>query len=111
MVRSSPDPTRCCVYGIVDRDFDDDNEASFAAVLTRISQDAALRERLATRARATIGEMRLTWRGNAQRVVALASGLCDGNASASASASASAAGISSLVTSAAEPPMGRAETP
>ena len=83
--------------------FDDDNEASFAAVLTRLSQDAALRERLATRARATIGEMRLTWRGNAQRVVALASGLCDGNANA--------AGTSSLVTSAAEPTMGRAETP
>lgn len=32
MVRSNPDPTRCCVYGIVDRDFDDDNEAQWASV-------------------------------------------------------------------------------
>lgn len=27
MVRSNPDPDRYCVYGIVDRDFEDDNEA------------------------------------------------------------------------------------
>lgn len=29
MVRSNPDSSRCCVYGVVDRDFDDDNEAQW----------------------------------------------------------------------------------
>lgn len=31
MVRSNPDPARYCVYGLVDRDFDDDNEALWSS--------------------------------------------------------------------------------
>ncbi|MEP7124140.1 MAG: DUF4435 domain-containing protein [Byssovorax sp.] len=30
MVRSNPDPERYCVYGLVDRDFDDDNQAQWS---------------------------------------------------------------------------------
>jgi hypothetical protein len=36
MVRSNPDPERYCVFGVVDRDFDDDNEIEWANVGCRI---------------------------------------------------------------------------
>src|SRR5688572_23512411 len=36
MVRSNPDPDRYCVFGVVDRDFDDDNEIEWANVGCRI---------------------------------------------------------------------------
>jgi glycosyltransferase involved in cell wall biosynthesis len=51
--------------------FGADDEAGLAAALTRLAHDGALRDRLAAAARATIGEMNLTWAGNAQRVTAL----------------------------------------
>lgn len=44
--------------------------AALAAALTRLASDADLRARLGARARATIVERDLTWRGNARRVVA-----------------------------------------
>jgi hypothetical protein len=36
MVRSNPDPARYCVYGLVDRDFDDDNEAQWPSTACQI---------------------------------------------------------------------------
>jgi hypothetical protein len=36
MVRSNPDPARYCVCGVVDRDFDDDNEADWPSAGCRI---------------------------------------------------------------------------
>ena len=36
MVRSNPDPARYCVFGVVDRDFDDDNEADWPSAGCRI---------------------------------------------------------------------------
>jgi glycosyltransferase involved in cell wall biosynthesis len=48
------------------------DDASFAQALSLLAADAALRARLATQARATIGEMGLTWRSNAQRVAGMA---------------------------------------
>jgi len=42
------------------------------AALARLAGDPALRERLGARARATVRERDLTWRGNARRVVAAA---------------------------------------
>lgn len=62
---------------------DDDNALLFAEsdpqglqqALTRLCTDAALRQRLATGARATIDRLQLTWDGNARRVVTLAQGL------------------------------------
>lgn len=49
-----------------------DDDASFRDALTALATDAALRERLGRRARGTVDEMNLTWRGNARKVVALA---------------------------------------
>lgn len=43
--------------------------AALTAVLSRLASDAALRARLGARARATIVERDLTWRGNARRVL------------------------------------------
>ena len=51
--------------------FDPADGASFAAALTRLSADPALRQRLQVQAKATIGEMGLTWQANARRVAAL----------------------------------------
>jgi glycosyltransferase involved in cell wall biosynthesis len=51
--------------------FDPADDASFARALTRLSADAALRQRLQALARATIGELGLTWHANARRVAAL----------------------------------------
>ncbi len=45
------------------------------AALSRLSQDAPLRERLGANARATIARMNLTWKGIAARVIGLASAL------------------------------------
>lgn len=36
LVRSNPDPARYCVYGLVDRDFDDDNEAQWPSPVCQI---------------------------------------------------------------------------
>ena len=58
--------------------FDPDDRGSFARVLTALSADPALRARLATRARATIEDLGLTWRANALRVTALAAALHSG---------------------------------
>ena len=66
--------------------FDVDSDESFAAALGRLADDAALRRHLAERARATIGEMGLTWRGNAQRVAAMAGALRAGQPAAAAAA-------------------------
>lgn len=57
--------------------FDDGDRASFDTALTQLAGNAALRERLAARAHATIGEMGLTWAGNARKVAALAVAACD----------------------------------
>lgn len=57
--------------------FDDDAPQGFETALTRLCADAALRERLAQGARATIARLDLTWDGNARRVVELAGGLVD----------------------------------
>lgn len=56
--------------------FDPDDDSALAAVLTAVSNDAALRARLAARARETIGQQGLTWQTNARRVVDLAHVLC-----------------------------------
>jgi glycosyltransferase involved in cell wall biosynthesis len=55
--------------------FDETKDGDFEAVLSRLCGDAELRSQLAAEARATIGAMGLTWRGNAQKVVALAEAL------------------------------------
>jgi glycosyltransferase involved in cell wall biosynthesis len=60
--------------------FDEADGSSLPKELSRLAGDPALRERLAARARATIAEKGLTWHRNAQRVVALARGLCEGAA-------------------------------
>ncbi len=59
-------------------------DASFAQALTALATDEALRQRLALRAKATIAEQGLTWRSNAQRVVALAQALVEGRPAMSA---------------------------
>ncbi|MEO0652777.1 MAG: glycosyltransferase, partial [Planctomycetota bacterium] len=48
-----------------------DGEA-FAEAVLRLARDGELRRRLGSRARATIEERDLTWRGNARRVAAAA---------------------------------------
>jgi glycosyltransferase involved in cell wall biosynthesis len=58
--------------------FDAVDGASFASALSALSEDPALRHRLAVRARASIGELGLTWRSNAQRVAALGAALMAG---------------------------------
>jgi glycosyltransferase involved in cell wall biosynthesis len=55
--------------------FDQDRPGALEQALQRLCADAALRERLAAGARATIGRRRLTWDGNAQRVTVLADSL------------------------------------
>jgi glycosyltransferase involved in cell wall biosynthesis len=52
--------------------FDADQPGALERALERLCADAALRARIAAGARATIGRRRLTWQGNAQRVVARA---------------------------------------
>jgi glycosyltransferase involved in cell wall biosynthesis len=54
--------------------FDADDPNGLEAALTRLSTDAALRERIAAGAGATIARLGLTWNRNAQRVAALAAG-------------------------------------
>jgi glycosyltransferase involved in cell wall biosynthesis len=58
--------------------FDAADSAGFARALSTLSEDPALRQRLAARARASIGELGLTWRSNAQRVAALGAALMAG---------------------------------
>jgi len=55
--------------------FDENADGSFEKTLTRVCGDAGLRARLANGARETIDRRQLTWIGNAQRVVTLASEL------------------------------------
>jgi glycosyltransferase involved in cell wall biosynthesis len=52
--------------------FDAQDPAGLVRAIRSLVRDAALRERLAVRAGATIAEQNLTWRGNAQRVAELA---------------------------------------
>ncbi|KQP39772.1 glycosyltransferase family 4 protein [Pseudorhodoferax sp. Leaf274] len=52
--------------------FEQDVPGAFEAALACVCGDAALRLRLERGARDTIGRLRLTWDGNAQRVVSLA---------------------------------------
>lgn len=52
--------------------FDNDQPGAIEAALSALANDADLRQRLAEGARATIGRLKLTWDGNAARVVALA---------------------------------------
>ena len=55
--------------------FDEKEPGSLEAALTRVCSEAALRERLAVNASATIDRLQLTWLGNARRVAALVAGL------------------------------------
>lgn len=52
--------------------FEPSDDAAFAAAIERLCNDAALRERLGSQARATIDRLGLTWLANARTVVALA---------------------------------------
>lgn len=52
--------------------FEEQAPRGFENALARVCSDAPLRQRLALGARETIGRLRLTWDGNAERVVALA---------------------------------------
>lgn len=52
--------------------FDAAEQGAFESGLTRLCADAALRERLAASAAATIERLDLTWLGNARRVIQLA---------------------------------------
>lgn len=63
--------------------FDGRSQGALESALTCLCGDAALRQRLASGAGATIARLDLTWRGNAQRVVALARMLIDSRAPAS----------------------------
>lgn len=56
--------------------FSPSEPGALEAALQRLCEDAALRQHVADGARASIARQRLTWRGNAQRVVALARRLC-----------------------------------
>lgn len=58
--------------------FDDGKPGALESALKRLCDDPALREHLAVGARETITRRRLTWTGNAQRVVALAERLRSG---------------------------------
>lgn len=49
--------------------FDDTDDDAFAAALQRLCEDAALRDRLARGAAATIDRLELTWLDNARRIV------------------------------------------
>jgi len=60
--------------------FDATVPGAFESALTRLCADDRLRDRLAAGSAATIGRMGLTWRGNAQRVSALAGNLLQGDA-------------------------------
>jgi glycosyltransferase involved in cell wall biosynthesis len=60
--------------------FDPDDDLAFARGLARLCEDDGLRRRLGAAARTTIGQLGLTWRGNAQRVVELYAGLRSGGA-------------------------------
>lgn len=51
--------------------FDPDDKAGLSSAIARLSQDEALRRKLAANARAAIAEQQLTWDANARRVVAL----------------------------------------
>lgn len=64
--------------------FDAQAEGGLQDALTRLCEDATLRERLAAGAAAAIGELGLTWRGNARRVAALAATLASGRLPADA---------------------------
>lgn len=55
--------------------FSPSDPGALEAALQRLCEDTALRQRVADGARASIPQQGLTWRGNAQRVVALASRL------------------------------------
>lgn len=55
--------------------FSPSDPGALEAALQRLCEDTALRQRVAEGARASIPQQGLTWRGNAQRVVALASRL------------------------------------
>lgn len=52
--------------------FDEADAGSFERALSKLCDDAALRDTLARGARATIARLKLTWDGNARRVVDLA---------------------------------------
>ena len=69
--------------------FDPASDGGLKHALQRLCEDGALRERIAAGARASITGQGLTWRGNAQRVVALAERL---GARCSPAAGVSAAG-------------------
>ena len=67
--------------------FDPQQAGALQAALTRLCRDEALRLRLAEGAAATIARQGLTWRANAQRVVALAAALQSGRPLAEAALS------------------------
>lgn len=52
--------------------FEEQAPGGFERALAQVCGDATLRQRLADGARATIGRLRLTWDGNAERVTSLA---------------------------------------
>lgn len=55
--------------------FDVERAGALAEAIERVSRDAELRQRIARGARAAIDEQGLTWRRNAERVIALFEGL------------------------------------
>lgn len=60
--------------------FDPRSEMSFQAALARLCGDAALRDKLGTRARMTIEERHFTWAHNAERISRVARDLLDRSA-------------------------------
>lgn len=66
--------------------FDAGEEGGLERALTRLCQDALLRDHLAAGAAQTIAGMGLTWRNNAQRVAALAATLHAGRPASNAAA-------------------------
>ena len=66
--------------------FDPAQPGAFEAGLTRLGADAALRERLAAGAAASIVEQGLTWQANARRVAAMAGALAAGGGAGGAAA-------------------------
>lgn len=56
--------------------FDPAESGSIERTLSRLCRDGQLRERIGAAAAATIAQRNLTWDGNAQRVIALATPLC-----------------------------------
>jgi len=89
---STPNIEEILVDGDNGQLFDPAVSGSFETALNRLTEDADLRERLALRARQTIGERGLTWSANARRAAALAGALAGGQGLVAARQAAERAG-------------------